>query len=96
MEELQHHKQRHCASVCCGVSVGQVGSSAGSGHRPHAGGCKGGKCLYGAGTPCGSQEGTLGAFMWDSQFVCRAGAHIPFPGSLEGGGVNGDKGKGRR
>lgn len=76
--------------------MSQVGSSAGSGHRPHTGGCKGGKLVCGAGTPCRSQEKTLGAFGWDSPFVCRPGAHIPFPASLEGEGVNGDKGKGRR
>lgn len=63
VEKLQHHDPRHCGSVCSGVSVGQAGSRAGSGHRPHMG-CKGGKLLCGAGTPRGSQEGTPGAFVW--------------------------------
>lgn len=96
MEKLQHHKSKHCESVCSGASMGQAGNSTGSGHRPHTGGCAGAKLLCGARTPCGSQEGPLGAFVWDSQFVCRAGARVPFTGSLKAEGVNGDKGKGRR
>lgn len=41
------------------MSLGQAGSSAGSGHRPHTGGCKVGKLLSGAGTPCGARSGLL-------------------------------------
>lgn len=40
--------------------------------------------------------GPFGVFVWDSQIFHAELVCVPFSGSSEGEGVNGDEGKGRR